>query len=137
MKINIFLILFAFIAFTQCETPGTNVAQAEKINDESQVGHTENHAAINKPFYQGTVVETINAGSYTYLKIKENLAGHKHLEDHVHKDFWIAVERCPAQVGDVVRFQKELLAEHFYSKILDRSFDELMFASNLQYKVEN
>lgn len=91
----------------------------------------------NKPFYQGTVLETLDAGGYTYIKVKENL------DDHVHKDckdshkefFWIVVERTAANTGDMIRFQKELVTKNYKSEILDKTFDELMFASNLQRKI--
>jgi len=134
-KINLFLILFAIFAFTQCDEPNAKPVQAEEITVESEMAQTDEVADQNKPFYQGTILEAIDAGGYTYLKIEENLEGHKHEEGHVHKDFWVAVEKTPAHVGDVVRFQKELVTEQFYSKILDRTFDELMFASNLQHKL--
>ncbi len=70
------------------------------------------------------------------MLIHENLEGHKHEEGHEHKDFWVAVTQTSAEIGDEVRFQKEMVAQNFYSKTLDRTFDEIMFASNLQHKVE-
>ncbi|NOQ32295.1 MAG: hypothetical protein GQ570_14390 [Helicobacteraceae bacterium] len=78
-----------------------------------------------KPYYQGTVVKTENAGGYTYLEIKE----------HNGKTFWVAVSASPVKVGDYVRFQKELVTKNFKSKTLNKTFDELMFGSDLQYKV--
>ncbi len=129
-KISILIIAISALFLAQCNEQAPKAAQ-EQMPNEPMVQDT-----LNKPFYQGTIMEAIDAGGYTYLKIKEDLVGHVHEEGHEHKDFWIAVERTPAKVGDVVRFQKELVAEQFYSKILDRTFDELMFASNLQHKVE-
>ncbi len=79
-----------------------------------------------KPFYQGEVVNIEHAGGYTYLEIKE----------HSEKTFWVAVSRAEVKKGDYVRFQKELVTEKFTSKTLNKTFDELMFASNLQYKVK-
>jgi len=134
-KIKILLISLTVIALTHCTNSEQEGSQQQLIDT---LMTTEQQSAEQvKPFYQGTILETIDAGGYTYLRIKENLEGHHHVEGHEHKDFWIAVERTPAKVGDKVRFQKELVTEQFYSKILDRTFDELMFASNLQHRVKD
>ena len=136
-KFNLLLILFALISFAQCNTPSKEAVSPEDKVMPTMEAQTEVAEEQMKPFYQGTILETIDAGGYSYLKIKENLDGHKHVEGHEHKDFWIAVERTTAKVGDEVRFQKELVTEQFYSKILDRTFDELMFASNLQHRIKD
>ncbi|NOR87834.1 MAG: hypothetical protein GQ527_09515 [Bacteroidales bacterium] len=78
-----------------------------------------------KPFYQGEVVSVEQGGGYTYLEILEK----------TDMTFWIAVDKAEVQLGDYVLFQEELVAKDFHSKALDRTFDEIMFASNLQYKV--
>lgn len=97
--------------------------------------HEHNHDTHNhdsddeqeaRPFYQGEVISVEHGGGYTYLEIMEK----------TDMSFWIAVNKVEANVGDYVSFQKELVAQDFYSKALDRTFDEIMFASNLQYKVE-
>lgn len=89
------------------------------------------HAEV-KPYYQGVIIEMLDAGSYTYLHIDEKTPGY---DPKKLKSFWIAVSATEANVGDYVRFQKELVTENFKSKALDRTFDELMFASNLEYRV--
>ncbi|RUA24253.1 MAG: hypothetical protein DSY76_08165 [Bacteroidetes bacterium] len=134
-KIKILLLSLIVITLTHCTNSEQSGSQQQSIDT---LMTTEQQSAEQvKPFYQGTILETIDAGGYTYLRIKENLDGHHHVEGDEHKDFWIAVERTPAKVGDEVRFQKELVTEQFYSKILDRTFDELMFASNLQHRVKD
>ncbi|MEA1955293.1 MAG: hypothetical protein U9N02_02225 [Campylobacterota bacterium] len=85
-----------------------------------------------KPRYQGEILETLNAGGYTYIHINEKTPGY---DPKKLKSFWIAVSRTEAKVGDYVRFQKELVTENFKSKTLNKNFDELMFASNLEYRV--
>lgn len=131
-KINLLLVVVALMAFTQCNEPENRPENKPEVQTvEPEVSNEQ-----NKPFYQGTIMEAIDAGGYTYLLIHEKLEGHQHEEGHEHKDFWIAVTKTTAKVGDMVRFQKELVTEKFYSKILDRTFDDLMFASNLQHKVD-
>ncbi len=85
-----------------------------------------------KPRYQGIVLEVLDAEAYTYLKIDEKTPGY---DPKKLKTFWIVVDRSSAKVGDFVRFQKELVTKMFKSKTLDRNFDEVMFASNLEYRV--
>jgi len=79
-----------------------------------------------RPFYQGKVTEVRHGGSYTYLHVKENTK----------ESFWVVVTRTDVQNGDVVRFQKQLIAKDFESKALNRKFDEIMFADNLQRKIK-
>ncbi len=129
--INLLLIVFTVVLFTQCTEVANNKTEQE-VEPKQEQEASENI----KPFYQGAIVETIDAGGYTYMLIHENLEGHKHEEGHEHKDFWVAVTQTSAEIGDEVRFQKEMVAQNFYSKTLDRTFDEIMFASNLQHKVE-
>jgi len=85
----------------------------------------ESNTSINvNPYYQGEVVTVEHGGAYSYLEVKE----------HSEKTFWVAVNHTKVKVGDYVRFQKELVAQNFKSKALNRTFEELMFGSNLQYK---
>jgi len=128
--IKLVLLNIALLSFLQCK---------EKINyktlEENSPHNQSTESTKNKPFYQGTILEILEAGGYTYIKIQENLKGHNH-DNCDHKDFWIAVEVTPAKVGNEVRFQKELVTQNFKSKTLNKTFDELMFASNLQHKVK-
>ena len=85
-----------------------------------------NATAIANPYYQGEVVTVEHGGAYSYLEVKE----------HSEQTFWVAVNRTEVNVGDYVRFQKEIVTQNFKSKALDRTFEELMFGSNLQYKIK-
>ncbi|MBP1680498.1 MAG: nitrite reductase cytochrome c biosis protein NrfJ [Proteobacteria bacterium] len=73
--------------------------------------------------FEGTVVDTINGGGYTYLQI-----------DDTKKKYWVAVEGIKIEKGTEVRFTEELRAKNFESKALNRKFDEIVFASNLQHR---
>ena len=130
------------ISFIQCERKNSDYAKMNKAETSNQIGEPEKlnphetEVDSNKPFYQGTILKTIDAGGYTYIKIKETRNAHKHEEGDEHTNFWIVVERTAEVVGDEVRFQKELVTKNYKSKTLNRTFKELMFASNLQYKVQ-
>ena len=96
--------------------------QAQDVNQSVETNAT----AVVQPYYQGEVVTVEHGGAYSYLEVKEQ----------TEKTFWVAVNRTEVKVGDYVRFQKELVTQNFKSKALDRTFEELMFGSNLQYKVK-
>ena len=85
-----------------------------------------NHTVAPKPFYQGEVVNVEHGGSYTYIEVKEK----------TNLSFWIATNSVDVKAGDFVRFQKELVMKDFKSKALNKVFKELMFASNLQYRIK-
>ena len=84
-----------------------------------------NKTIATKPFYQGEVVNVEQGGSYTYIEVKER----------THKPFWIATNSADVKIGDFIRFQKEIVVKNFKSKALNKVFKELMFASNLQYRL--
>jgi hypothetical protein len=79
-----------------------------------------------KNSYEGIVTDVLQGGGYTYLEIQEK----------TEKKFWIAVSGQDIKKGIEVRFDEELVAKDFKSKSLDRTFDSLMFASNLQYRTQ-
>jgi hypothetical protein len=73
--------------------------------------------------FEGTVVDTLNGGGYTYLQI-----------DDTKKKYWVAVEGIKVEKGTEVRFTEEMRIKNFESKTLNRKFDEIVFASNLQHR---
>lgn len=76
-------------------------------------------AAMDMP-HQGEVLETMNSGGYTYVKIME--AG---------KEVWAAAPQTKVEKGDTVRFTEQMTMPSFHSKTLDRTFAPLIFAGNL------
>lgn len=82
--------------------------------------------AAENSYYGGVAKEVHHAGGYTYILVQEKKAG----------SFWAAVSSADVKVGDEIRFQKEFVAKKFNSKTLNREFEELMFATNIEYKVQ-
>lgn len=76
--------------------------------------------------FTGVVIDTLNGGGYTYLQI----------EDSFKKTHWAALEGVNIDKGTEVRFTEEMRAEKFESKTLNRTFDNLIFASNLQHRTK-
>jgi len=88
----------------------------------------EEHSVMqenNNLFYQGEIVNFESGGGYTYIEVKEK----------TELTFWIVVEQADVEKGDYIRFQKELVAKDYKSKALGKTFDEIMFAMNLEKKV--
>lgn len=123
--------------------PTERVENVEEHNHEghNHEGHThdhENEQVLNeynheqvqdahevKPYYQGEIVNIEHGGGYTYLEIMESTG----------LSFWIVVDKVAAKKGDFVMFQEDMVVQEFYSEALDKTFDEIMFALDLQYRV--
>ena len=109
-----------------------NLGQENEIHMEEPVEHIEENAHEHlgeeqevKPYYQGEIISIEHGGGYTFLEILES----------TDLSFWIVVDKVDAKKGDFVMFQEDIVAQDFYSKALDKTFDEIMFATNLQYRV--
>ena len=75
--------------------------------------------------FEGVVVDVLQGGGYTYLQVED-----------AKKKYWVAVEGVKIEKGTEVRFQEEMRAKNFESKALNRTFDEIVFGSNLQYRTK-
>ena len=69
----------------------------------------------------GTVLETMNAGGYTYLLVDSGV-----------QKTWVAVPETPVKKGEKVRFSQGMLMENFHSKTLDRTFAAIVFSPGLE-----
>ncbi len=67
--------------------------------------------------HRATVIETMNAGGYTYMKVDEN-----------GKTYWVAVVQTAVKKGERVRFVEQMRMHDFPSRTLHRTFDEIVFA---------
>jgi hypothetical protein len=65
---------------------------------------------------QVTVLEAIDAGTYTYLRLDEN-----------GKVFWAAINSRPIQIGQSYTYSDATMMLDFESKQLGRTFDTVMF----------
>jgi len=66
----------------------------------------------------GTVAETIDAGSYIYLRLEE-------------EDTWIATTPVAVSMGDRIKYDNGMEMRDFYSKTLDRTFDSIFFVQSV------
>jgi len=70
---------------------------------------------------QGKVIETMNAGGYTYVQL-----------DMGPQKIWAAGPETSVKVGDTVSFQGGSPMQNFPSKTLNRTFETILFVPSLQ-----
>lgn len=68
----------------------------------------------------GTVVETMDAATYTYVRVKTSTG-----------DIWAATGQFKVAVGDKVSVPLEMPMENFQSNTLKRTFPVIYFASHI------
>ena len=97
--------------FTACQNAPKPVKE-EKSNDYSEAMKQMKAAKGG----EAIVVETMDAGGYTYIKMKEN-----------GNEFWGAVTQRPVETGKTYYYADGMLMKNFTSKQLDRTFDQILF----------
>ena len=71
--------------------------------------------------YKGEVVETMNSGGYTYVRVKQ-----------ADGEIWAAGPQTAIAVGDVVTFGKGATMPNFHSPSLDRTFESIEFVGAIK-----
>ena len=84
----------------------------------SQAHDTRQNDAVE---LKGTIIETFDSGGYTYLQI-----------DNGSKKIWAAISQAKVTVGDEVSLKSGAVMQNFYSKTLDRTFEEIIFSGGIQ-----
>ena len=77
-------------------------------------------ASVPMAALQGTVVETMDSGGYTYLCVEN--AGQKN---------WAAIPATPVKVGDKVSVASGMIMRNFSSKSLGRTFEAIVFSQGI------
>ncbi len=72
--------------------------------------------ALNEP-HEVKVLESINSGAYTYLKVEEK-----------GEQYWAAIMKTPIKVGSSITIKEQVWMKNFKSKTLDKTFDKILFA---------
>ncbi|WP_345971866.1 OB-fold nucleic acid binding domain-containing protein [Sulfurimonas diazotrophicus] len=76
-------------------------------------------AGPNAPVqHTASVVETMDAGGYTYMKVNEGK-----------EPYWVAVTATKVKVGENVSFTEQMWMPNFKSRALGRTFEKILFAS--------
>ncbi len=107
--------------FCACEAKPSKETQAWIRNQQLQ---KQQNAAATKPdnvgSISGVIVETMNAGGYTYLNI-----------DTGSGQVWAAVKEQPVTVGMTITVDGIMAMPDFRSETLERTFDLIYFGSSV------
>jgi hypothetical protein len=102
---------------------GVSACSAEHHTEEevqSQAETASQSHGVTESTATGTVVETMNAGTYTYVLVDANGT-----------EIWAAATRFDVAVGDNVVVPLEMPMQDFYSESLDRTFPVVYFTSQI------
>ncbi len=101
--------------------PGPSMENSSASKSEDHSGtKQEMPSAAEGGQTQGTVLETMDTGGYTYLLIKTDAA-----------DVWVAVPETEISTGQQVTVSGGMEMKNFHSKTLDRDFESILFASDI------
>ena len=70
---------------------------------------------------QGRVTSSIDANAFTYIEVERN--GHTE---------WIAAPLMAIKPGNRIRYEEGSVMRDFYSKLLKRTFDSVMFVGHVE-----
>ncbi len=113
---------FDHIYFVSKMTVGTNENAAAPLPSGHPTlgGSNSAPAVVAVPGMTGKVIETMNAGGYTYVRVKTP-AG----------KIWAACSPVAVKVGDSVTVPKGAIMQNFKSTVLNRTFDEIYFVGHI------
>lgn len=120
-KVVCYLSSFALIvALTACDRD-QQVSTPAAAPANQAVAQSPANTAQNSTALQGKVVETQDAGGYTYLRI-----------DNGSKDgLWAAIPMTQLNPGEMVTLQGGSEMRNFSSKTLDKTFESIIFADRI------
>jgi len=99
--------IITFLAMVILVT-GVSYSAAERVEGQASKNHS------------GVVLDTMSAGTYTYIKVDEN--GNR---------FWVAAPRTAVAKGTRVGFTEEVWITNFESKALKQTFDKILFVNGI------
>ncbi len=78
---------------------------------------TINLAYAKTKNHTGKIVDFKDAGSYTYIKIKNK-----------NNSFWAAIMKVDVKKGEVITLKEQVWMKNFKSKVLNKTFEKILFA---------
>lgn len=72
---------------------------------------------LNAKEREGKVLEHINAGGYSYLKLEEK-----------NETFWAAIPQSDIKINQIIKIKEQMWMSDFKSKSLNKVFDKILFA---------
>jgi len=114
----IFALLISSILLSSCQE---NAKKVQSFSTGEKTSESENQTPTQKASNSHHVIikELIQTSKYTYLFVTEN-----------DKEFWIAVRKLDAKIGDDVYYQQAFPMQNFKSKELNRVFESVLFVQD-------
>jgi len=106
-----------------CAGPAKSVTTTQKSIVPKTSAMTEDAARIEQkieaspPLLDGKVVETMNAGVYTYIQLEKR-----------GKRIWVAVPAMKVSEREIIELRPGMTMENFTSKALNRTFGIIIFS---------
>jgi hypothetical protein len=107
MKILVYLVFPILLFITGCGNNDNNSNENVQSND------------MQSGSRSGEVIDQVNAGSYSYLQLREN--------DQV---YWVAVPTMKIENGEQIFFSEYMEMKNFKSETLDRTFESVLFIND-------
>jgi len=114
----IFALLVGSFLMSSCQESAKQV-QSFSTGEKTSESITESTTPSNPNYHHVKIKEFLQTSSYTYLLVTEK-----------DQEYWIAVTKLNAKVGDDLYYQKSLVMKDFKSKELDRVFESVLFVQN-------
>jgi hypothetical protein len=114
----------ALLSFSGCGKSARNADLVTPINPPTQPDPHTGVGVSNIPAgigHKGKVIEIINTGEYSYIQIQEN-----------GKKIWAAAMATKVNKGDIVEFPDSPPFSNFKSKLLNRTFDSVIFVAGIR-----
>ncbi len=102
------------------KTPAQNKTVMTKAETVPAPAQSETAQSPTGLTVKGKVLDTINAGAYTYLQVQA-----------AQGPVWIAIPQAKVEKGQEVTVQNGMEMKNFKSKILKRTFASIIFASGI------
>ncbi len=118
MKIQVLLLFAIIIFFIGCANDD-NKSQ-ETVENTNQISNVESSSR------SGIVVDKVDAGSYSYLQLKEN-----------DKLYWVAVPKLKIENGESIYFSQYMEMRDFKSETLNRTFESVLFVNDASRSMNN
>lgn len=99
------------------DAKATAGAEARKPTDAAAAA-PNSPATAGNPSVTGTVLETMDAGAYTYVRMKTSEG-----------EIWAAVNQSVLKPGASITIENAMWMENFESKTLNRKFETILFGT--------
>jgi hypothetical protein len=102
---------------------GNGTSKTEPAAPADQLARASSQAPAAPKFAAGSgkVMEKMDASVYTYIR----------LEDGAGKETWAAVPKTQLEIGEQISLKGGTVMHNFNSKILNRTFDSIIFATGV------